>query len=94
MGNFVGKAVAGAANLAGQGVKGLGGALGQGFHKSLTGSSFGQLGGNQELPYQANKIDPKVANYLKQAAKGQPLKQGTGNAEFDAMLKNAGLLNQ
>lgn len=73
-------------------VSGLGNALGQGFHKSLTGTSFGQLGGNQELPYQANKIDPKVANYLKKAAGGQPLKQGTNNAEFDTMLKNAGLL--
>jgi hypothetical protein len=92
VGNFIGKAVAGTANQAGQGVKGLGGALGQGFNKSLTNTSFGQLGGNQELPYQANKIDPKVAAYLKKAAGGQPLKQGTGNAEFDAMLKNAGLL--
>jgi hypothetical protein len=92
VGNFIGKTVAGTANLAGQGVKGLGGALGQGFNKSLTGTSFGQLGGNQELPYQANNVDPKVANYLKKAAKGQPLKQSTGNTEFDAMLKNAGLL--
>ena len=79
-------------NKATSAVGGLGNALGQGFNKSLTGTSFGQLGGNQELPYQANNVDPKVANYLKKAAKGQPLKQGTGNTEFDAMLKNAGLL--
>jgi len=81
-------------NKATSAVSGLGSALGQGFNKSLTGTSFGQLGGNQELPYQANKIDPKVADYLKKAAGGQPLKQGTGNAEFDAILKNAGLLKQ
>jgi hypothetical protein len=96
VGNFIGKAVAGTANLAGQGVKGLGGALGAGFGKSMaSGSSFGGPAGaaaTSEIPYQPNKIDPKVAGYLKQATKGQPLKQGTGNTEFDAMLKNAGLL--
>ena len=98
VGNFIGKTVAGTANLAGQGVKGLGGALGAGFGKSMaSGYSFGGGAGGGSafsgIPYQANNVDPKVANYLKQAAGGKPLKQGTDNAEFDAMLKNAGLLN-
>jgi len=96
VGNFIGKAVAGTANLAGQGVKGLGGALGAGFGKSMaSGHSFGGPAGASAasgIPYQPNKIDPKVANYLKKAAGGQPLKQATGNTEFDVMLKNAGLL--
>lgn len=97
VGNFIGKTVAGTANLAGRGVKGLSGALGAGFDKSMAnGHSFGGIAGGGSafsgIPYQANNVDPKVANYLKQAAKGQPLKQATGNAEFDAMLKNAGLL--
>ena len=97
VGNFVGKTVAGAANLAGKGVAGLGNALGAGFGKSLAGGySFGAgVGGgstSNEIPYVASNVDPKVANYLKKAAKGQPLKQNTGNTEFDAMLKNAGLL--
>jgi hypothetical protein len=97
VGNFIGKTVAGAANLAGQGVKGLGGALGAGFDKSMaSGYSFGGSAGSGSafggIPYVSSNVDPKVANYLKQAAKGQPLKQGTGNTEFDTMLKNAGLL--
>lgn len=96
IGNFIGKTVAGTANLAGQGVKGLGGALGAGFGKSMaSGHSFGgQSGGSisSGIPYQASNVDPKVANYLKQAAGGKPLEQGTNNTEFDAMLKNAGLL--
>jgi hypothetical protein len=96
VGNFIGKTVAGTANLAGQGVKGLGGALGAGFGKSMaSGYSFGsQSGGSTSsgIPYQASNVDPKVANYLKQAAGGKPLEQGTNNTEFDAMLKNAGLL--
>jgi len=96
VGNFVGKTVAGAANLAGKGVAGLGNALGAGFGKSLAGGySFGagpSSTAHSGIPYQANTVDPKVADYLKKAAKDQPLKQGTGNTEFDAMLKNAGLL--
>jgi len=96
VGNFIGKAVAGTANLAGQGVKGLGGALGAGFGKSMaSGYSFGGPSGGSTssgIPYQANKIDPKVADYLKQASGNKPLKQGTDNTEFDTMLKNAGLL--
>jgi hypothetical protein len=97
VGNFIGKTVAGAANLAGRGVKGLGGALGAGFDKSMTsGHSFGGIAGGGSafsgIPYQTNNVDPKVADYLKKAAKGQPLKQATGNPEFDTMLKNAGLL--
>ena len=96
VGNFIGKAVAGTANLAGQGVKGLSGALGAGFDKSMaSGYSFGGPSGGSTssgIPYVSSNVDPKVANYLKQAAKGQPLKQGTGNTEFDTMLKNAGLL--
>ena len=83
-------------NKATSAVSGLGGALGAGFGKSMaSGYSFGGPSGGSTssgIPYQANKIDPKVADYLKQAAKGQPLKQGTDNIEFDAMLKNAGLL--
>jgi hypothetical protein len=103
---LVGKLAQGAANAvsptnlvnkATGAVSGLGNALGAGIGKSLTGGySFGAgVGGGTVaggIPFKDGQIDPKVADYLKKAAKGQPLKQNTGNTEFDAMLKNAGLL--
>jgi len=97
VGNFVGKTVAGAANLAGKGVKGLGGALGAGFGKSMaSGYSFGSgLGGgsvSSGIPFKDGQVDPKVADYIKKASKGQPVANKTGNDGIDTLLKNAGLL--
>jgi len=97
VGNFVGKTVAGAANLAGQGIQGLSGALGAGFNKSLAGGySFGAGPGGGTvaggIPFKDGQIDPKVADYIKKASKGQPVANKTGNDGIDTLLKNAGLL--
>ena len=54
----------------------------------------GLAGTGKPTGYIRGKVDPDVANYLKQAAGNQPLKQPTGNEEIDTILQNAGLLKK
>lgn len=65
-------------------------------HTGIGSQAFAnKMAGNSEetaMRYVPGQPDPKVIDYLKQASKGVPLTQGTGNTDIDDLLRNAGLI--
>jgi len=104
-GNALGRIGAGAAKIAGQGVSAANKAIELGRQTSMTGSAFSNKigtqaqadaaftpGASKNISANPNAPDADMIEYLKSASGGQPLRQATGNAGLDTLLKNAGLL--